>query len=113
LYLFFSNGIDSLSTISSRDIDSDIDGDRRSAHFSASDNLNSTVDEENRVTFEVSNETPRTRVVPFIMSPMPLSPQAPAPAETLVANVNNNVSIASPFVEHDDDNPNRNFSDHE
>lgn len=42
----------------------------------------------------MSNETPRTRVVPFIMSPTPFSPQPESPPDTPeipVTRINNDL----------------------
>lgn len=79
------------SMLSRNDADSD---DQRSTNFSITDNLNANVDEENQETLDLSNEIPRTRVVPFIMSPIPLSPQTDTPPELLEipTTINNNVS---------------------
>lgn len=51
-------------------------------------------------------DPPRTRVVPFIMSPIPLSPQTDSPPDTsntLATSLNNDVSRASPFIDNNAD----------
>ncbi|CAH1720280.1 unnamed protein product [Aphis gossypii] len=76
------HGHDSISSISSQN-DADSGDDRGSSHFSISENHNSNADEENRDgTLDVSNETPRTRAVPFIMSPTSFSPSPESPPDT-------------------------------
>ncbi|XP_001943922.2 uncharacterized protein LOC100164664 isoform X2 [Acyrthosiphon pisum] len=76
------HGQESISSVSSHN-DADSGDDRGSSHFSASENHNTNADEENRDgTLDVSSETPRTRVVPFIMSPTPFSPPPESPPDT-------------------------------
>ncbi|XP_060865356.1 uncharacterized protein LOC132941357 isoform X1 [Metopolophium dirhodum] len=92
------HGQESISSVSSHN-DEDSGDDRGSSHFSASENHNTNADEENRDgTLDVSNETPRTRVVPFIMSPTPLSPSPESPPDTPeipATRINNNLVDAS------------------
>ncbi|XP_060851332.1 uncharacterized protein LOC132929784 isoform X1 [Rhopalosiphum padi] len=65
--------------------------------------------EENRNgTLDIPNETPRTRVVPVVMSPTPFSPPSESPSDTpeiLATGVNNdlpNVPAAIPLTTNDD-----------
>lgn len=127
-FLLYSHGQESISSSLSRnDADSDDDvghdddldhdddadyddddvggDDRRSANLSVSENQNSNADEENRDTLDLSNETPRTRAVPFMISPLQLSPRTESLIdflETPPISTNNN-------VDNDDDNLNTPF----
>lgn len=88
--------------------DDDAGGDdRRSANLLVSGNPNSNADEENRDTLDLSNEIPRTRAVPFMISssPLQLSPRTESLIdllETPPLSTNNN-------VDNDDDNLNTPF----
>lgn len=108
MFPLYSHAQESMSSLSSHnDADSDVGGDDRSTNFSVSETPNSNADEENRDTLDLSNETPRTRVVPFIMSPTPLSPRTDSPPDLLeipATSINNSVSTALPFVNNDGDN---------
>lgn len=94
-----------MSSLSSSQNDTDSGDDR--SNFSISENQNSVVDEENRDGLDVLNETPRIRVVPFIMSPMPFSPRMDSPpniaADTPTTSANNNAPPASVSSLGDDD----------
>jgi len=84
-------------------------------NFSVSENQNSIGDDENRDNLDVLNETPRVRVVPFIMSPIPFSQRTESPpntADTPTTSTNNN-NVPIPFDEDDDDNHNVVTMEHE
>lgn len=76
--------------------------DDTSVNFSVSENQNSILDLHHQIRdfVYIPNDTPRTRVVPFIMSPLsprPISP--PDTSDTLPPNIRHNISrISSPFV---------------
>lgn len=97
------------STPTRNDVDSGDDD--RSINFSISGTPILNVDEENMDAVDVTNETPRTRVVPIIMSPIPLSPQTDSPSSTSASNQNNNVSSPFVFIDNDDQNHNVMFRD--
>jgi len=105
----YSHAQESNSSVSSSS-DADSGDERGSSHFSASENHNTNADEENRDgTLDVSNETPRTRVVPFIMSPTPFSPPPESPPDTPeipATRINNNLEDASStlLIVNNDDN---------
>uniref|UniRef100_A0A2S2NK19 Uncharacterized protein n=1 Tax=Schizaphis graminum TaxID=13262 RepID=A0A2S2NK19_SCHGA len=91
--------------------DADSGDDRGSSHFLVSENHNINADEENRNgTLDIPNETPRTRVVPSIMSPTPFSPPPESPSDTpeiLATGVNNDlpdVPAVIPLITNNDDN---------
>jgi len=69
-------------------------------------------DEDNRdgTYLDVPNETPRTRVVPFIMSPTPFSPtDSPPDTPETPASINNDFPDAPrtlPLIINNDDNHN-------
>lgn len=103
----YSLGQESISSVSSHN-DADSGDDRRFTQFSPSENQNSQHSNADEDNIDTSNETPRTRVVPFIMSPMPIpipfSPQTdpPDPLDTPSTSVNNNISTALQFDNMDD-----------
>ncbi|XP_022173585.1 E3 ubiquitin-protein ligase siah-1-like isoform X3 [Myzus persicae] len=110
------DGQESISSVSSHN-DADSGDERGSSHFSVSENHNTNADEENRDgTLDVSNETPRTRVVPFIMSPTPFSPPPESPPDTPeipVTRINNDLLDATrplPLIINTDDNHNTVFN---
>jgi len=84
------------------------------------DDQNTNADEENRNDdMEISNETPRTRVVPFsVVSPTPFSPPPESPSDTpgiSATRVNNDlpdVPAALPLITNNDDNHNTVFNNH-
>ncbi|XP_026819405.1 E3 ubiquitin-protein ligase sina-like [Rhopalosiphum maidis] len=98
--VYRARGQEGILSVSSRN-DADSGEDRGSSH---EENRNSTLD--------IPNETPRTRVVPFIMSPTPFSPPSESPTDTseiLATGVNNdlpNVPAAIPLTTNNDDNHN-------
>lgn len=96
---------ESISTVSFRN-DVDSGDDDRSINFSSSGTPILNVDEENMDAIDITNETPRTRVVPFIMSPIPLSPRTDSPSNTPVSTQNDSVSTQFEFINHDDENHN-------
>ncbi|XP_022173584.1 uncharacterized protein LOC111036019 isoform X2 [Myzus persicae] len=113
------DGQESISSVSSHN-DADSGDERGSSHFSVSENHNTNADEENRDgTLDVSNETPRTRVVPFIMSPTPFSPPPESPPDTPeipVTRINNDLLDATrplPLIINTDDNHNTVFNNHD
>lgn len=108
----YSHDQESLSSVSSRN-DVDSADDDRSVNFSISGTPVLNVDEENLDAIDINNETPRTRVVPFIMSPIPLSPQTDSPSNTPASNQNNNASTQFEFIDRDDENHNIMFRDPE
>lgn len=108
----YSLGQDTISSVSSHN-DADSSDERRSTQFSPSENQNSqnsNADEDNGdISLDIPNEVPRTRVVPFIMSPLPLPMSyrsqidPPDPLEPPLTSTNNNMSAALQYVENPDD----------
>lgn len=102
----YSPGQESMSSVSSHN-DVDSGDDQRSVDISSSvNNESNEEEEENRDTLETANETPRTRAVPFIASPIHFSPiteSQPEGPETPAASINNNVSRTLSLLDNDDD----------
>lgn len=107
----YSLGQESISSVSSRN-DVDSGDERRSTQFSPSENQSSQIsnaDEDNGdASLDISNETPRTRVVPFIMSPLPMplsyrsQIEPPDSLDTPSTSTNVNISAALQFENTDD-----------
>ncbi|XP_025204723.1 uncharacterized protein LOC112601353 isoform X4 [Melanaphis sacchari] len=105
-------GQESISSISSHN-----DANSSDEHFSVTENHHTNADDENRDdTLSVSYEIPRNRVVPFIMSPTPISPSPESPPDTPeipALRVNNDlldVPRTLPLVTNNDDNDDNIFS---
>jgi len=110
----YSHRLENVSSLSSSQNDADSGDDRRSINFSVSEHQDSIGDEENRDSLDVPNETPRIRVVPFVMSPIPFSPQTDSPqnaTDTPTTSINNNVSTApTSFVDDEEDDEDNNHN---
>lgn len=61
----------------------DADSSDTSMNFSVSENQNSNLDLHHQIRdfVYIPNDTPRTRAVPFIMSPIPISPRPFSPPD--------------------------------